>query len=62
LESLTFIGSKGTEVLYTFKDGVELEKITNVRKKNGGGGCDAGVSFLTLSLLAPLVLRLRKRS
>ncbi|MDR1649414.1 MAG: hypothetical protein LBR71_04060 [Synergistaceae bacterium] len=64
LEALTFIGKKDAAAYYLFKGGVEIEKVANLYKKDGGnghGGCEAGSSFLALLLLAPLALRLRKR-
>jgi Synergist-CTERM protein sorting domain-containing protein len=64
LESLTFVGSNDKTMRYAFSGGgVELEKGAFIRKKGGGGGgCDAGASFLALLVLAPLALRLRKKS
>jgi Synergist-CTERM protein sorting domain-containing protein len=59
LDTLTFTGSNGAVVRYIFEDGIELERVANI--SGGGGGCDAGVSFLALALLAPVVLTLRKK-
>ncbi|MDR1622012.1 MAG: SYNERG-CTERM sorting domain-containing protein [Synergistaceae bacterium] len=59
LANLTVTGANEEAVRYTFANGVELEDVSNVR--TGGGGCDAGGSFLALLLLAPLAFRGKKR-
>ncbi|MDR3355376.1 MAG: SYNERG-CTERM sorting domain-containing protein [Synergistaceae bacterium] len=65
LKDITFIGSNKAAARYTFDGGIELEKIANSHKgggrSGGGGGCDTGASALVLSLLAPVILRARKK-